>query len=290
MLGGSAVPYQQRLVTIAGYTVLLLTAAIFLFLASQAWPFFSQQVDLSFFTGDRWLPVSSPPSFQIKGFMVSSFMITAMAIVVGCPIGILSAVSLAELLPRRISVLLRSVFEMTAGIPSVVFGFLGLTVIAPFVARTFNLNTGLTGFTAGLVLSVMVLPTLVSLADEALRAVPREYAEASYALGATRWQTIWRVIVPAARSGIIAAVLLAVGRAIGETMTVLMVAGGRLTTPGSIFEPMRPITALIAAEVTNAARHGEQYHALFAAGLMLFAITFAVNAIAAAVIVGKKEA
>lgn len=283
-------PYQQRLVTIAGYTVLLLTAAIFMFVAAQAWPFFREQVDLSFFTGDRWLPVSTPPSFQIKGFLVSSFMITAMAIVVGCPIGILSAISLAELLPRHVSVLVRSVFEMTAGIPSVVWGFLGLTVIAPFVARVFNLNTGLTGFSAGLVLSVMVLPTLVSLADEALRAVPREYAEASYALGATRWQTIWRVIVPAARSGIIAAVLLAVGRAIGETMTVLMVAGGRLTTPGSIFEPMRPITALIAAEVTNAARHSEQYHALFAAGLVLFAITLAVNAIAAAVFVGKKGA
>jgi phosphate transport system permease protein len=267
-----------------------LTAAIFLFVAAQAWPFFREQVDLSFFTGDRWLPVSTPPSFQIRGFLVSSLMITSMAIVVGCPIGILSAVSLAELLPRHVSVLLRSVFEMTAGIPSVVWGFLGLTVIAPFVARVFNLNTGLTGFSAGLVLSVMVLPTLVSLADEALRAVPREYAEASYALGATRWQTIWRVIVPAARSGIIAAVLLAMGRAIGETMTVLMVAGGRLTTPGSIFEPMRPITALIAAEVTNAARHSEQYHALFAAGLVLFAITLAVNAIAAAVIVGRKGA
>jgi len=284
------VPYQQKLVTLAGYTVLLLTAAIFLFVAAQAWPFFREQVDLSFFTGDRWLPVSTPPSFQIRGFLVSSLMITSMAIVVGCPIGILSAVSLAELLPRHVSVLLRSVFEMTAGIPSVVWGFLGLTVIAPFVARVFNLNTGLTGFSAGLVLSVMVLPTLVSLADEALRAVPREYAEASYALGATRWQTIWRVIVPAARSGIIAAVLLAMGRAIGETMTVLMVAGGRLTTPGSIFEPMRPITALIAAEVTNAARHSEQYHALFAAGLVLFAITLAVNAIAAAVIVGRKGA
>lgn len=283
-------PYQQKLVTLAGYTVLLLTAAIFLFVAAQAWPFFREQVDLSFFTGDRWLPVSTPPSFQIRGFLVSSLMITSMAIVVGCPIGILSAVSLAELLPRQVSVLLRSVFEMTAGIPSVVWGFLGLTVIAPFVARVFNLNTGLTGFSAGLVLSVMVLPTLVSLADEALRAVPREYAEASYALGATRWQTIWRVIVPAARSGIIAAVLLAMGRAIGETMTVLMVAGGRLTTPGSIFEPMRPITALIAAEVTNAARHSEQYHALFAAGLVLFAITLAVNAIAAAVIVGRKGA
>lgn len=283
-------PYQQKLVTLAGYTVLLLTAAIFLFVAAQAWPFFREQVDLSFFTGDRWLPVSTPPSFQIRGFLVSSLMITSMAIVVGCPIGILSAVSLAELLPRHVSVLLRSVFEMTAGIPSVVWGFLGLTVIAPFVARVFNLNTGLTGFSAGLVLSVMVLPTLVSLADEALRAVPREYAEASYALGATRWQTIWRVIVPAARSGIIAAVLLAMGRAIGETMTVLMVAGGRLTTPGSIFEPMRPITALIAAEVTNAARHSEQYHALFAAGLVLFAITLAVNAIAAAVIVGRKGA
>jgi len=284
------VPYQQKLVTLAGYTVLLLTAAIFLFVAAQAWPFFREQVDLSFFTGDRWLPVSTPPSFQIRGFLVSSLMITSMAIVVGCPIGILSAVSLAELLPRHVSVLLRSVFEMTAGIPSVVWGFLGLTVIAPFVARVFNLNTGLTGFSAGLVLSIMVLPTLVSLADEALRAVPREYAEASYALGATRWQTIWRVIVPAARSGIIAAVLLAMGRAIGETMTVLMVAGGRLTTPGSIFEPMRPITALIAAEVTNAARHSEQYHALFAAGLVLFAITLAVNAIAAAVIVGRKGA
>ena len=281
-------PYQQRLVTVAGYTVLLLTAAIFLFVAAQAWPFFQEQIDLSFFTGDRWLPVSTPPTFQIRVFLVSSFMIATMAIVLGCPIGILSAVSLAELLPREVSVLLRSVFEMTAGIPSVVWGFLGLTVIAPFVARVFNLNTGLTGFSAGLVLSVMVLPTLVSLADEALRAVPREYAEASYALGATRWQTIWRVIVPAARSGIIAAVLLAMGRAIGETMTVLMVAGGRLTTPGSIFEPMRPITALIAAEVTNAARNSEQYHALFAAGLVLFAITLAVNALAAAVIVGKK--
>lgn len=281
-------PYQQKLVTIAGYTVLVLTAAIFIFLVGQSLPFFREHADLSFLTGDRWLPISSPPFFQIRGFLVSSFMITTMAIIIGCPIGVLSAVSLAELLPHRVSVVLRSVFEITAGIPSVVFGFLGLRIVAPVVADVFNLPTGLTGFSAGLVLSIMILPTLTSLAEEALRAVPREYAEASYALGATRWQTIWRVIVPTARGGIAAAVLLGIGRAIGETMTVLMVGGGRLFTPNSIFDPMRPITALIASEVNNAARHSAQYHALFAAGLVLFTITLAVNAIAASVIVGKK--
>lgn len=282
-------PYQQKLVTIAGFTVLILTAAIFIFLVGQSWPFFREHADLSFITGDRWLPVSFPPSFQIRGFLVSTAMITTMAIAVGCPFGVLSAISLAELLPHNFSVILRSIFEITAGIPSVVFGFLGLRIVAPLVARTFNLPTGLTGFSAGLVLSVMILPTLVSLAEEALRAVPREYAEASYALGATRWQTIWRVIVPSARSGIAAAILLAMGRAIGETMTVLMVAGGRLYTPHSIFDPMRTITALIASEVNNAARQSAQYHALFAAGLVLFTITMTVNAIAASVIVGKKR-
>lgn len=281
-------PTQQKLVTVAGYTVLVLTAAIFIFLLQQSWPFFREHAGLSFLTGDRWLPVSFPPSFQIRGFLVSTVLITLVAVVIGCPLGILSAISLAELLPQGISVVLRSVFEITAGIPSVVFGFLGLRIVAPIVAQVFHLQTGLTGFSAGLVLSVMILPTLVSLAEEALRAVPREYAQASYALGATRWQTIWRVIIPSARGGLAAAVLLALGRAIGETMTVLMVAGGRLNTPDSIFDPMRTITALIASEVNNAARYSAQYHALFAAGLVLFTITLAVNALAASVIVGKK--
>lgn len=280
-------PVQQKIVTALGYTVLVLTAAIFVFLVSQSWPFLREHADLRFLTGDRWLPVSFPPSFEIRGFLVSTVLITAVAVSVGCPLGVLSAVSLAELLPKNISVVFRSIFEVTAGIPSVVFGFLGLRLVAPSVARVFGLETGLTGFSAGLVLSVMILPTLVSLAEEALRAVPREYAEASYALGATRWQTIWRVVVPSARGGLAAAILLALGRAIGETMTVLMVAGGRLNTPGSIFDPMRTITALIASEVNNAARYSPQYHALFAAGLVLFMITFAVNALAAKVIVAK---
>ncbi|KAF0194326.1 MAG: phosphate transport system permease protein [Bacillota bacterium] len=281
-------PTQQKLVIAAGYTVLILTVAIFVFLAHQSWPFFAEHADLSFVTGDRWLPVSFPPSFQIKGFLVSTLLITGVAVLLGCPLGVISAISLAELLPRQVGLVVRSLFEITAGIPSVVFGFLGLRIVAPYVARVFGLQTGLTGFSAGVVLSVMILPTLVSLAEEALRAVPREYAQASYALGATRWQTIWRVIVPSARGGIAAAILLAIGRAIGETMTVLMVAGGRLTTPGSIFDPMRTLTALIASEVKNAARNSAQYHALFAAGLVLFVITFAVNALAAAVIVGGK--
>lgn len=280
-------PIPQRLVSLAGYTVLILTAAIFIFLLLQSWPFFRENADLKFFTGDRWLPVSFPPTFQIRGFLVSSAYIAGMAILLGCPLGIVSAITMSELLPKSAGLVVRSIFEFTAGIPSVVFGFLGLRLVAPFVGRLFNLPTGLTGFTAGLVLSVMILPTLVSLAEEALNAVPREYAEASYALGATRWQTIWRVIVPAGKSGILAAVLLATGRAIGETMTVLMVAGGRLNTPGSIFDPMRTVTALIAAEVNNAARYSPQYHALFAAGLVLFTITFAINALAAKVIVKR---
>jgi len=281
-------PTQQKLVTAAGYTVLVLTVAIFVFLVQQSIPFFKEHADLGFVTGDRWLPVSFPPSFQIKGFLVSTLLITSVAVLFGCPLGVISAISLAELLPKKVSLIARSLFEVTAGIPSVVFGFLGLRLVAPFVASVFGLQTGLTGFTAGLVLSIMILPTLVSLTEEALRSVPREYAQASYALGATRWQTIWRVIVPSARGGIAAAVLLALGRAIGETMTVLMVAGGRLTTPDSIFDPMRTITALIASEVNNAARNSAQYHALFAAGLILFAITFAVNVLAASVIVGRK--
>ncbi|MDP3488417.1 MAG: phosphate ABC transporter permease subunit PstC [Bacillota bacterium] len=281
-------PTQQKLVTVAGYTVLILTAAIFIFLLQQSWPFFREHAALSFLTGDRWLPVSSPPSFQIGSFLVSTLLITLVAVVLGCPLGILSAVSLAELLPQNISIVVRSIFEITAGIPSVVFGFLGLHLVAPFVARVFNLQTGLTGFSAGLVLSIMILPTLVSLAEEALRAVPREYAQASYALGATRWQTIWRVVVPSARGGLVAAILLALGRAIGETMTVLMVAGGRLSTPQSIFDPMRTITALIASEVKNTAWGSAQYHALFAAGLVLFIITLTVNALAASIIVGNK--
>jgi len=281
-------PYQQRLVTVAGYTVLLITALIFVFLVQQSWPFLSEHGSLEFFTGDRWLPVSLPPVFQIGGFLVSSGIITGIAVIVGVPFGVLAAISLAELLPHGISVVFRSIFEVTAGIPSVLFGFLGLKLVAPAVAAIFNLPTGLTGFSAGIVLSVMILPTLVSLSEEALRAVPREYAEASYALGANRWQTIWRVIVPSARGGIGAAVLLSVGRAIGETMTVLMIAGGRLSMPNSLFDPMRPITALIASEVNNAAHRSTQFHALFTAGLMLFMITFVVNALAASVIVGKK--
>ena len=290
-LGGTRVPLQQKLVTAAGYTVLLLTAAIFVFLVQQSWPFITSHAGpgFSFLTGDRWLPVSFPPTFQIKGFLVSTFMVTSIAIIIGLPLGVISAISMSELLPKRISVIFRSVFEVTAGIPSVVFGFLGLRLVAPAVSKAFGLQTGLTGFTAGLILSVMILPTLVSLAEEALNAVPREYAEASYALGATRWQTIWRAIVPSAMGGITAAVLLSLGRAIGETMTVLMVAGGRLFTPKSVFDPMRTITALIAAEINNAAQYSAQYHALFAAGLVLFSITFAINALAARVLLKRKK-
>jgi phosphate transport system permease protein len=204
-------------------------------------------------------------------------------------VGVAVAAYLAEVAPDKVRETVKPIVEILAGFPSVVMGFLGLMLLSPLVQSAFNLNTGLSGLTAGIMLSLMSLPIIISVSEDALRAVPDEFRQASYALGATRWETIRHVSIPAALSGITAAVMLGVGRSIGETMTVLMVAGGALAVPVSPTEPMMPMTAAIASGIGNAVRGGLQYQALFAIGLILFLLTLGVNIVADRVLERQKR-
>lgn len=202
---------------------------------------------------------------------------------IGVPIGVATAIYIGEVAPPRLREILKPTVEVLAAIPSVVIGFIGLVVLAPFLQRWLHLDTGLTALTGAIMLGFMAMPTIISISEDALHAVPQDYKAAAYALGATKWQTIWRVLVPAARSGILAAVMLGVGRAIGETMTVLMVTGNAAvmpTTLQSMLKPVRTLTATIAAEMGETDRYGTHYNALFMIGLVLFVMTFIINLIA----------
>jgi phosphate transport system permease protein len=268
------------IVVLLGIVVLLLKEGLPVFFHTPPW---------EFFFGTKWYPVSDPPTFGMMPFFVSTLMVTVVATAIAVPVGVACAAYLAEVAPARVRETVKPIVEILAGIPSVVMGFIGLMLLSPLVQSMFNLNTGLCGLTAGIMLSLMSLPIVVSISEDALRAVPDEFREASYALGATKWETIRHVCIPAALSGIAAAVMLGVGRAIGETMTVLMVAGGALAVPHSPTEPMMPMTAAIASGIGNAVRGGLQYQALFAIGLILFIMTLAVNLIADRVLERQKR-
>jgi len=194
--------------------------------------------------------------------------------------------------PRWVREILKPIIEVLAGIPSVVLGFFGMTMVAPLVREALGAPTGLTAFTGALILAYMALPTIISVADDALDSVPKSYRDAGLAMGATRWQTIWGVIVPAARSGILTAVMLGMGRAIGETMAVMMVTGNAAVLPdslASLFRPIRTMTATIAAEMGEVAHGSTHYHALFGIGIILFVLTFLINLAAASAIFEKRR-
>ncbi len=267
----------RTLVTCSGYLLVGTVGLIFIFIASQTAPLFEHTSLLDYLTGTRWLPVSTPQVFGIVPFLVGSAMVVSVALAVGVPLGVAVAVYLVERASPVARQLARPVLGTLAGIPSVVYGIIGLLVVAPWVQRALNLPTGLTGLTAGLVLGLMIVPTVASLSEESLLAVPGDYREAALALGASPFQAFWTAVVPAAYSGLAAAILLATGRALGETMTVLIVAGGRLTVPGSLLVPMRTMTATLAAEINNAAQFGNQYAALFGLGAVLFVLTLIIT-------------
>jgi phosphate transport system permease protein len=235
----------------------------------------------SFLTGASWYPTAEPsPQFGILALILGSLVVTVGSILVALPVGLAGAVYLSEVAHPATRALLKPTIEVLAGIPSVVFGFFGLVVVVPFLQRLFDLSVGETALAGILMLAIMALPTIVTVSEDALAAVPGSYREASLALGATQWQTIVRVTVPAALSGITAATMLGVGRAVGETMTVLMVTGNAAQLPKSLLMPVRTLTATIAAELGEAPQGGEHYRTLFAIGIVLFLITFVINLVA----------
>jgi phosphate transport system permease protein len=253
---------------------------IVVFLFMEGLPIFAKVSVKDFIFGRYWYPTYDPPDFGIFPLIVASLSVTVVASLMSIPLGVMTAVYLAEIASGRLREIVKPLVELLAALPSVVIGFFGMVVVAPFLQETFNLATGLNLFNAALMLAFMSVPTICSISEDAIFSVPKELKEASLALGATHWETIWRVVVPASISGISTAVILGMSRAIGETMVVLMVAGGAAMIPGSIFDPVRPLPASIAAEMAEAPFRGDHYYALFATGMVLFAFTFLFNLVA----------
>jgi len=270
----------KNLFALFAFASVLLLGLIVLFLFREGLPLFKEVSPWQFLFGTSWYPTYNPPEYGIWPLIVGSLIVTVLSCLVAVPLGLLAAVYVAEIAPAGMKEILKSVIELLAGLPSVVIGFFGMVIVAPWMQETFDLPTGLNIVNASLMLAIMAIPTIASISEDALYAVPREYKEASYALGATKYETIVRVVVPAALSGISTAVILGMSRAIGETMVVLMVAGGSAAIPRGIFDSVRPMTASIAAEMGEAPFGGGHYHALFATGIVLFFITLAFNLVA----------
>ncbi len=266
-----------RIIQATGYSSILFVLLILFFLLREGLPALGD-VSLASLFSTRWYPIES--YFGIVPLILGSLLVTIGAALVAVPFGIGAAVYISEIAPQAAKEVLKPLVEILAGLPSVVLGFLGILVFAPFLRRFLNLPTGLTALAGALLLGGIAIPTIVSVAEDALNTVPRSYREASLALGATPWQTIWGTTVPAARSGILTAVMLGVGRAMGETMTVMMVTGNAPVLPLSLdalFMPVRTMTATIASEMGEVASGSPHYHVLFFIGIILFVFSLAVN-------------
>jgi phosphate transport system permease protein len=262
------------------FVSVLVLALIVVFFFKEGLPIFKKVGVLDFIFGQEWYPTYDPPSFGIWPLIVGSLVVTVLSCLIAVPLGVLTAIYISEIAPSGIKEVLKSIIELLAGLPSVVLGFFGMIFVAPWLQDTFDLPTGLNIVNASLILAIMAVPTISSISEDALYAVPKEFKEASYALGATKFETIIKVIIPAALSGISTAVILGMARAIGETMVVLMVAGGAAAIPTSLFDPVRPMPASIAAEMGEAPFGSLHYHALFATGMVLFLLTLAFNLVA----------
>ena len=259
------------LLTLAGL------AGIVWFLFKEGMPVLETISLKHFLTGHDWYPTEDPPSFGIFPLIIGSVSVTLLAAVMAIPLGILCAVCLSEIASSRLRSIFKPFIELLAAMPSVVIGFVGMTVLAPFLQDYFGAPTGLNVLNAAILLALMAVPTICTISEDALRSVPRSLKEASLALGATHWETLTTVTVPAAFSGIATGVMLGLSRVIGETMVVLMVAGGAALIPESLFDPVRPMPASIVAEMAESPFGSSHYHALFAIGIVLFFFTFLCN-------------
>jgi phosphate transport system permease protein len=259
---------------------ILVLSMILLFLFVEGAPILGRVSITKFIFGQEWYPTSSPPDFGIFPLLVASFAVTLLSGAIAIPLGVMTAIYLAEMASARFREVVKPIVELLAALPSVVIGFFGMVIVAPFLQDHLDIATGLNLFNASLMLAFMSVPTICSISEDAIYSVPKDLKEASLALGATHWETILRVLLPASLSGISTAVILGMSRAIGETMVVLMVAGGAAMIPTSIFNPVRPMPASIAAEMAEAPFRSNHYHALFAIGVVLFLFTMVFNLVA----------
>jgi phosphate transport system permease protein len=272
-----------------GYSAIVFVIMIFYFLMSEGIAAVGE-VPLSVLFSARWYPIEG--YYGILPLIGGSLLVTAGATLFAVPIGLATAIYISEIAPRWMREFLKPIIEILAGLPSVVLGFIGIIALAPQLRVLLNLPTGLTALAGSILLGLIAIPTIVSVAEDALDSVPRSYRDAALAIGATRWQTIMRVTLPAARSGVLTAVMLGVGRAIGETMTVMMVTGNApvmVRTLSAIFLPTRTMTATIAAEMGEVAKGSVHYHVLFLIGVILFLISLIVNIIASAMVFRVKK-
>lgn len=269
--------FIEKLILTCGLASIFFVLLIFLFLLREGLSLFKTVPLFKFIFGDKWYPISEPAQFGILPLILGSVVVTVGAAIISIPIGVGAAVYIAEVAPLKLKEILKAGIELLAAIPSVVLGFIGMVTLVPWVKMLFKLPTGLTALSGSIMLAFMAMPTIVSIAEDALYSVPKTYKEGALALGATHWQTIWRVMLPAASSGILAAVMLGIGRVIGETMAVMMITGNAAVIPHSILQPVRTLTATIAAEMGEAVVGSDHYFALFAIGIVLFVISFGIN-------------
>lgn len=266
--------------TALAFSSLIFLLGITIVLFKEGLPLFGGVGLFKFIFGKAWYPTFDPPEFGILPLILASAWVTVGAMIICVPLGIGSALYIYEMAGEKQRMIFKPAIEILSAIPSIVFGFFGMVVVAPFIQNLFKLPTGMCALTASVVLGIMAVPTISSLAEDALSFVPRSFKEASYALGANRWQTLVKVVIPAAGSGISTSIILGLSRIAGETMTVLMVSGGAAVIPHSYLDPVRPMTSTIAAEMGEAVMGSPHYSALFAIGLVLFLVTMVFNIVA----------
>ncbi|HKS36408.1 MAG TPA: phosphate ABC transporter permease subunit PstC [Verrucomicrobiae bacterium] len=280
----------EALIYVCGFSAIIFVFGIFFFVLREGAPFLAKLKIGEFLFSIDWFPTSQTQAkYGVGALIAGTLSVTALAMVIAVPFGLGAAVFVSEFCTGKLKETLKVVIELLAAIPSVVWGFVGLTVLSPIIIATFHVPIGVNMFNGALLLALMSVPIMVSIGEDALKAVPDSYREAALALGATKWQLVYRVLLPAAKNGLLAAVLLGVGRAIGETMAVLMATGHSVRIPHSIFDPVRTLTATIAAELGETSKGSDHYQVLFLIGVLLFGITFVVNLTADMIVKGIKR-
>lgn len=267
----------KQLFKATGFITIGLLAGIFIMLIYNSISFFASIRPIDFFTGSQWEPGNEKSKYSIIPLLASTGLVALGSMLIAVPLGIFTAAYLSEMAPRKLQAVLKPVIEMLAAIPSVAIGFLGIVLVGPGIAKLFGIQNGLNALNGSILLAVMALPTIITISEDAINAVPKSYREASLALGANKWATLFQVTIPAATPGLIAAVMLGLGRALGETMTVLMATGNAAALPKGFLDSIRTITATIAIEMGEVPYRTTHYFALFAIAAVLFLITLAIN-------------